>query len=159
MEGSYLRIKVCYFGMHLQNCKYANPEYVREQRGRYKSSICVQGQSSGEATPWCVQNQLCRAAVYAACMRKRMEQEGGVHVRSNRKGEHKTEKEITEGKERKTENMGEDAQSVAQTRKRRWREEKERNKGNICHTQKIYLMKNGHKKMVKKIVWRSTSVE
>lgn len=59
----------------------------------------------------------------------------GVRVSRNRKGEHKTEKELTEGKERKIKTTGEDVQSTAQARRRRQRKRKGMNKGNICHTE------------------------
>jgi len=123
--------------MHPQTCKSASPTHVHE-RGRQESGTCVQGQASGEATPLCVHSKLCRAVTYAVRTRKRMEQEVGVRVRSqgsSGKGEHKTERELTEGKERKIKNMGEDVQSAAQARKRRRRERKGMNKGNICHTE------------------------
>lgn len=54
-------------------------------------------------------------------MREGMEQEVGACVwswKSNRKGEHKSKKELTEGKEGEIKNLREDVQSIAQARKK-----------------------------------------
>lgn len=119
--------KLCKYKSFVFEDASPNPACVHE-RGRQGSSTCVQGQSSGGATPVCVQNEPCRAAVYAVCMRKRREQEVGVRARSWRsdgKGEHETERELTEGKERKIKNTGEDVQSIAQKEKAEGKERSE----------------------------------
>lgn len=94
-----------------------------------KAASCVQGQPSGEATPPCKINLAGQRCAHEKA------DGAGVRVSRNRKGEHKTEKEPTEGKERKVKTMGEDVQSVAQARKRRRRKRKGTNKGNTCHTE------------------------
>lgn len=53
VERGDASVRAWYFGMHLQICKYANSDYVHEQRGRYESSVCVctrTGQQTGTTT-------------------------------------------------------------------------------------------------------------
>lgn len=84
--------------------------------GNDRKEMCVQGQPSGEATA--LTEGSCQSSKHR---REGMEQEVGVHVwswRNSGKGEHKSKKELTEGKEGETEKLREDVQSIAQARKK-----------------------------------------
>lgn len=123
-----------YFGMHLQICKHANSDYVHEQKGRYESNVCVYEDRSADRHHHCMQNQLCRAAMHAACTESGWSRKGCVQEVAG-KGNMRERRKSQRGR-RETENVGEDVQSVAWAR--RWREGKERNKRNICHTEDTF---------------------
>lgn len=78
--------------------------------------VCVHGQPSGEAAA------LTKGSCHGSKHRREgMEQEVGVHVgswRNSRKGEHKSKKEPTEGREGEIKNLREDVQSIAQAQKK-----------------------------------------
>lgn len=130
--------KLCNYRSLVLGDASPNLAYVHES-GRRGNSMCVQGQPSRGATPLCVQTEPRRAAVYAVYTESRgsRKQECVQEARGAMgKGNTRQRGNWQRGRRERLRTWGR-MYSLAQAIKRRRRERKGTNKGNICHTENM----------------------